>query len=188
MWIKAPSRNFVLAGVLIGIGVGLAGFLLFGNGLELFKRSKGLQTEAVLAPEVNAPAPDFQLESLDGGSFQLSALDGKPVVLNFWATWCLPCREEMPLLNDFSKNNSAVEVIGINFNESDDTVREFVETYKIDFPILKDPGGEIVKLYRIRGFPSTLFIDRDGVLRYQHVGYLTDDLLKNYIEKLDTQN
>jgi len=183
-WEKIPTRFLILAGVLIGLGVGLALFFLVGPGLNILSMQDMATIDQFLAPEINQIAPDFGLKTLDGGLYRLSTQTGKPVVVNFWATWCLPCKEEMPLLNQFAKENDQVEVVGINFDESEGIVKEFVESNGIDFPILLDSGGEVVKLFRIQGFPATLFIDEDRVLRYQHVGLLNQELLENYVQQL----
>ncbi len=118
------------------------------------------------------PAPNFDLPALGGGKVQLAGLKGKPVILNFWATWCTPCRKEMPDLQGVYNQykDKGVQLYGINVGESDVAVSNFVRQVAVDFPILIDKGEKAQTDYKILPLPATFFIDRNGTIRaiYQY--------------------
>ncbi len=176
----------VLAGLLIGLGVGLGWYFGFGPGQGSLERWSGRsETTPILAPEVNQPAPNFSLSELNGEEINLQEFSGKPVLINFWATWCIPCREEMPLIEKYYKDYYPnLVVLGVNVGEKPEIVRAFVDELGLTFPILMDQGNKISSLYKVLGFPTTIFIDEDGVLMYQYTGLLTEDQLRNYMEQL----
>ncbi|HEY8489577.1 MAG TPA: TlpA disulfide reductase family protein [Dehalococcoidia bacterium] len=124
------------------------------------------------APEVNRAAPDFQLRTLDGGTVRLSDLRGRPVVINFWATWCPPCREEMPLLVDAHQahQDQGLVILAVNVRESEGQARAFAEEFGLDFPVAMDVRGEVADRYRTYQFPESYFIDREGVIRSKAIG------------------
>jgi peroxiredoxin len=131
-------------------------------------------------------APQFQLVSIQGESMKLTDFDGKLIVLNFWATWCGPCKTEMPALNQFSQQSEDITVIGINMtgNESSKTaVMQFVKEYEISFPILLDHSGSVFEKYRILSLPSTFFINEDGMIVEYHTGPLTEEYLRETARK-----
>lgn len=130
--------------------------------------SSGVQT----APEVGKKAPDFTLQTLDGSEARLRDFSGHPIVLNFWATWCPPCTQEMPTLQRIHEKmaDSGVVVVGVNVGDSPATVKAFVEKVGVEFPILLDPMGKIASKYRVRGLPSTFWIDKSGVIKDITVG------------------
>lgn len=110
------------------------------------------------------PAPSFTLPSLDGQEKSLEDFKGRPILLHFWATWCPPCREEMPLFQKFYNElgPSGLVVLGINVGEPPEVVRNFVEELKVTFPILLDEKGKIANKYGVRGLPTTFWIDPSG--------------------------
>lgn len=126
-------------------------------------------------------APDFLLRSLDGDQVRLSDLQGRPVVVNFWATWCPTCRSETPdLIALYEENRDAgLELLGVNLREADGQVRGFVDDFGINFPVLMDRDGQVASTWRIggpnNGVPSTYFIDSQGVVRLVVFGFLTQD-------------
>jgi len=138
------------------------------------------------APTIGAPAPDFRLPRLGGEELALSSLKGKAVVVNFWATWCGPCRDELPLLADLARRYPASEltVLGVNVQEGEAVVRPFAEEMGITFPLVLDKTGEVVKRYRLRGLPTTVFIDRAGIIRAVYLGPLTSDTLARHLSDL----
>jgi cytochrome c biogenesis protein CcmG, thiol:disulfide interchange protein DsbE len=174
-----------LAGILIGLGVGIGWFFGFGPGRQpLFFRENQANSITFILPEINQLAPDFELQSIEGTQSQLSSFKGKTVLINFWATWCIPCREEMPLLEEFADRYSQdMVVLGINAGEKQDVIQEYVDSLAVTFPILVDSAGTIASLYRVRGFPTTMLIDENGVLRFQHIGVLTEPQLIDYLAK-----
>lgn len=112
-------------------------------------------------------APDFLLETLDGGELRLSELRGKAVVLNFWATWCLPCRKEMPqMVAAYDRYaEQGLVVVAVNLQEDRGSIQRFASDFGMDFPIAIDRRGEVADQYRLLGLPTTYFIDREGVVR-----------------------
>ena len=119
-----------------------------------------------------ALAPDFLLERLDSGELRLSDFRGKPVVLNFWATWCAPCRKEIPLLVEaYDKyRDQGLVIVGLNLQEGKSIVGPYARDFGMDFPIAIDRDGEVGDEYRLLGLPTTYFIDRDGVVRGVYTG------------------
>lgn len=137
-------------------------------------------------PATGKTVQDFVLQDLNGSSIRLSSLRGKPVVINFWATWCVPCRDEMPLLSRFSNNLKEKAVfIAINNDEETPVVREYVSKLGIQFPVLLDPGGKINALFYVQSYPNTFFIDSAGILRAQHIGQMDETLLARGLEAVE---
>jgi thiol-disulfide isomerase/thioredoxin len=133
------------------------------------------------SPEIGAMAPDFTLRDLQGKETSLRDLRGQVVLLNFWATWCGPCREEMPIIQE-RYNDGGFALLAINFDESKEIVQWFIDELGIDIPVLLDPGGRVQELYRLRGYPTSFFLDPDGVIRFIHIGEMTASDLDNYLE------
>lgn len=131
-----------------------------------------LATVAV-AGSNSGPAPDFSLQSLDGSTVRLSDLKGQVVLINFWATWCAPCREEMPLLDAIYQkyNRLGVELLGINVEDDASGARKYLNETPVTFPILFDPDGRVSKQYQVKAMPSTILVDRHGNVRHIHYGY-----------------
>ena len=123
-------------------------------------------------PRKDFMAPDFTTETLDGRTMVLSELRGQVVLINFWATWCLPCRAEMPAIQQVYEDyrDRGVEVLAVNLSEQDGTVSAFVEELGLTFPVLMDLDDDIGSLYRVRSIPTTFFVDRSGVIREVIVG------------------
>jgi peroxiredoxin len=135
------------------------------------------------APEVGALAPEIALLSLPGDQLRLSALRGQVVLINFWATWCGPCKLEMPAIQA-RYNDGGFAVLAVDFNEPADQVQIFVDDLDLSFPILLDPGGQVQELYRVRGYPTTFFVDADGVIQILHIGEMSADTLDNYLVQM----
>jgi peroxiredoxin len=131
-------------------------------------RSPGLDVKA----EEGALAPDFLLGRLEGSELRLSDLRGQPVVLNFWATWCAPCRKEIPQFVEAYERHrdEGLVIVGINLQEGKSIVRPYAEDFGMNFPIAIDVDGEVGDAYRILGLPTTYFVDRDGVIRSVFTG------------------
>jgi peroxiredoxin len=118
------------------------------------------------------PAPDFSLVDMDGEVYRLSDLRGRVVIVNFWATWCPPCREEMPSMQRAWEQLEAegIVMLGINVGEDEDTIFEFTANYPVDFPLLLDRDSKIIGQWPVRGLPTTYVVDPDGRLVYQAIG------------------
>ena len=182
---KGSPLLVILAGILIGAGLGLAVLFGFDAGDVILSRLGVGADTPFLVPERRERAADFELDSLGGGTVRLAELRGRPVIINFWATWCGPCRLEMPVFQNYSKRHAEdLVVLGVNFDEPETEVQAFVEELGLTFPILLDPGGKVVELYQVRGFPTTLFVDADGHVRFQHIGPLDEGQLAGYLEKV----
>lgn len=168
-------------GILLLLG-GLIFGMLLGAVIILSSPGQARTGSRQIPPTVGSPVEDFELQALNGGFIRLSELQNKPVVINFWATWCAPCREEMPLLGRFADEYSGeVVVLGVNYAETEKVVQKFLEENQVDFPILLDEIGLVNDLYYVRNYPTTFFIDAEGVLRAQHIGMLTEDVLARYL-------
>ena len=125
-------------------------------------------------PTLGQPAPPFTLADLGGKSLRLEEFRGKKaVVVNFWATWCVPCRDEMPTLERlWQERQGSLEVLGVSVDVGDpERVKSFVRAVGVTFPILLDPEGKAGRPYRIRALPTSFVIDRSGILRYREIGY-----------------
>jgi cytochrome c biogenesis protein CcmG/thiol:disulfide interchange protein DsbE len=113
--------------------------------------------------EAESRVPAFQLPRLEGGSLSSSELEGRPVVVNFWASWCIPCREEAPLLERTWREykDKGVVIVGINIKDSITAAREFVDEFDITYPIVRDESGELERDFGLTGLPETFFIDHE---------------------------
>ena len=141
---------------------------------------------AAPAPVVGAPAPDFSAADPDGASTALSDLRGKTVILNFWATWCDPCREELPLLDRIAgAYGNTLAVLAVETGEPADQVRAFAGLLALEeLRVLTDPAGRIGDLYLVRGLPTTFFIDPAGVIRRIKIGTLDSGELESILSTL----
>lgn len=125
-------------------------------------------------PTAGNAAPDFTLTTLEGDELALSDLRGRPVLVNFWASWCGPCRQEAPHLVDAYDRFAAdgLVILGVNMEEDRGTAEQFARDYGFEFPVLLDTDGNVLRQYHITGPPSSFFIDRDGVVRSVVLGPL----------------
>lgn len=133
------------------------------------------------------PAPDFTLRALDGQTVSLSQLRGQPVVLNFWASWCGPCKEEAPLLHELSAKQGAqgFKMIGLLFQEtSEQNARKFIAEHGLNYPNIQTPNADTGVAYGIAGIPDTVFIDKNGVVQHLDRGGLTRERLNVGLEKI----
>jgi peroxiredoxin len=118
-------------------------------------------------------APDFALKSASGSNLRLSEYRGDVVMINFWATWCGPCRQEMPLLNDLYTryNRVGFSLLGVNIDDDSSRALEMAEELGVSFPVLFDDRKEVSKLYQVEAMPVTVLVDREGKVRHVHLGY-----------------
>jgi len=140
-------------------------------------------------PKAGFTTPDFELDNLDGQAIKLSELRGASVIVNFWATWCQPCRIEMPAIQKArnSYQNNELIILAVNMTDQDnlDQVHEFVNRYNLTFDILLDENGEAASAYRVSALPSTFFIRADGTIDEVVIGGpMSEALLLSRIEKL----
>ena len=125
------------------------------------------------ASELSGKAPNFTLKSLGGKNLKLSEFRGQVVMLNFWASWCAPCRQEMPLLEDLYKKYKSLgfTLLGVNVEQDSSKAATLLRSIKVSFPILFDNKNTVSKLFHVAAMPTTVIVDRDGHLRYLHQGY-----------------
>jgi cytochrome c biogenesis protein CcmG/thiol:disulfide interchange protein DsbE len=137
------------------------------------------------APTVGAPAFGFELKTLEGKSIGLDALRGKPLIMNFFASWCDPCREEMPLVNTLASkgNKDGYTVLGIAVEDTRAAVTEYAKEAGLVFPIALDLNSTVKRAYRIFGPPATFFIDAQGVIRDMVVGPITPERAQEGLKK-----
>jgi len=137
------------------------------------------------APAIGHPAPDFTVADTTGNTFKLSDLRGTPVVLNFWATWCPPCKAELPELQAGSERLAGqVAIVGLNQGEAAGLVQTFAEQNGLTFPIPLDESMDVSRAYGVRSLPTTFFIDRSGVIRYMQIGPLTEATLAQHLRQV----
>ncbi len=166
----------------------LIGAFFLGSAWILYSRqdSSSLAREGLTeAPTAGYLAPDFTLETLDGESFTLSDLRGRPAVVNFWATWCPPCRAEIPHFQQASRAyNGQVAIIGVDDGEPRDRVAPFARDMGMTYPVPLDSLSEVSRRYRVSSLPTTFFIDADGVIANVHIGIINQAVLEEKIEAL----
>ncbi len=138
------------------------------------------------SPLLGRPAPDFTLESLDGQTVSLSDYSGRPVIVNFWASWCVPCREEFPLLRDVRRQHAenGLEVLGIVHDDGPNAAREFATGYGADWPLLMDPSDTAWQAYGGQLVPVTFYVDRDGIVQAVSFGPPPADALDAQLAKI----
>ena len=138
--------------------------------------------------EIGKPAPDFSLKNIDGKEIHLSDFAGKPVMINFWATWCPPCQKEMPEIKKFYENNKAsgLVVLSINATSQDniDNVKETIQKDQLTFPVLLDESGQVAWQYQLNGLPTSFFIDSQGIIREIQVGEVNPNDLDSYFSEM----
>lgn len=142
-----------------------------------------------LKAEPGGPAPQFKLMDLEGNERSLADWKGKAIVINFWATYCEPCREEMPdLQKQYEKwASSDVIVLGVNAGESKLKAQNFVNQAKVTFPILLDSDEKVRKQYGITQYPSTVFVKQDGTIDQIKVGIMDEPFIEHSVSKLYTR-
>ena len=137
--------------------------------------------------DVGDPAPNFAFFLADGRGADLTSLQGKPVVLNFWATWCGPCRAEMPDLVALHEGNPNVVVLEINVREELDAIEDFAAEFGMTMPVVLDQEGAIGRAYGVRNMPTTVFVKADGTIGARWPGILVGEQLTSFVEQITTQ-
>lgn len=147
-----------------------------------------LITMQLQAATIEGPAPDFTLKSLSGKNLKLSEMRGEVIMINFWASWCGPCRQEMPILEKIYQKYQPLgfTLLGVNVEEDINDAKDYLKDVEVSFPILFDNTNKVSQLYEIIAMPSTILIDRDGNMRFLHQGYKpgVEDEYVNYIKTL----
>ncbi|MCM3396588.1 thiol-disulfide oxidoreductase ResA [Oceanobacillus profundus] len=140
--------------------------------------------------KVGDKAPDFKLQQIsqnhDAEAIQLSDLEGKGVMLNFWATWCKPCKEEMPYMQELypEYKDKGIEIVAVSLDGTELVVDRFIDDYGLTFPILHDKTSEVRDLYKVVPLPSTFFINPDGEIQEVVNGALSLESLEGYLQEI----
>ncbi|MCR8847855.1 redoxin domain-containing protein [Rossellomorea sp. SC111] len=191
------KRNFALAIVALLIGIFLVN--LFQDQQEKKAREEAAQlakesmdlSDAKQGLTKGDTAPDFALTTLDGEEVKLSDYQGKKVILNFWATWCPPCKAEMPHMEQYYEKNAKkenVEILAVNLTSQDDgkkAVQQFVDGYELTFPILLDEKGDLGSEYRAFTIPTTYMIDTKGHIQHKIVGPMNEEMMGKMVEHME---
>jgi len=141
----------------------------------------------IYIPESKEPAPDFTVYDGDGNKVQLSDFIGKPVILNFWASWCVPCQKEMPDFNEkYLEYGDDIQFLMIDFAKDDiiADAKKYVAEMGFEFPVYFDIEGDAAKAYEVIGFPTTVFIDADGYVVDRYRGTISEETLQSGIDKI----
>jgi peroxiredoxin len=142
-------------------------------------------TGALGIPEVGQAAPDFQYTMPDGTTHRLSELRGKKVLLNFWATWCAPCRTEMPdIQKALAESGDSVVVLGMNKQEQPDVMRAFADQIGVGFTLIANPEGDIASRYAAINLPTSYFIGTDGTIGLRKTGVMNYTFIKTHLDEL----
>jgi peroxiredoxin len=154
--------------------------------IGLFTIVSNLSSGRVKYPQVGEQAPDFTLTGLDGKAHKLSELKGKTVILNFWGSYCEPCKREMPALQkQYDKwKSQGVEYVGSNIGENAITVRGFLDQYKLTLPVWLDQDQAVRKMYGVSEYPTTFFIAPDGRIAKKQVGEMNEAFIDSTLAEL----
>ncbi len=169
------------------MGRTLRGCTCVGRGLALVEPRSAhcAGRERDPEPAIGYVAPDFALTTLEGEEFSLREMRGTPVVLNFWATWCGPCRRELPALQAAAERyDGEVLIAGVDQGEAAATVQSFVDELGLTFPIPMDADMDVAQEYNVKGMPTTYFVDADGVIRHIWTGEMNSVTLAEGIAKI----
>jgi peroxiredoxin len=145
-------------------------------------RLAGTQAAFPASPSVGHPAPNFQLKRIDGGRVSLADLRGKPAVIVFWSAWCSSCKEEAPRINALADEyeRKGVRVLGIDIKDSAARTESGVREFGIRYSVARDPDASVAHAYQVRGTPTIVFLDREGIVRY-----FANELPADYAQRLD---
>ena len=170
------KRRFWMRTVILSVLVAAVGYSLYAN----FTKDK------VQKVEIGHKAPDFALVDLNGQKHQLSDYEGQGVFLNFWGTFCKPCEEEFPYIDNQYKHfkDEGVQVLAVDVGETEFAVRRFVERHDLTFPVVIDQSEEVQTAYGINPLPITFLIDKDGTVVKSHTGQLTEEMVHDFMKQI----
>ena len=179
---RAKSKIWLYVNIAIAVMLIVGGIVvLFWMGEQGTEKPTPIQSA-----QIGATAANFQLPSLSGEPVALSDYQGQVILVNTWATWCPPCKAEMPGINEFyqTHQNDGFVVLAINSQEDAATVQRFITAQGFTFPVLLDTRASVLDQYKVRGLPTSFVIDRDGIIRYIHTGAITRQQLEDVIGPL----
>lgn len=176
---EVSPRSARLVALVVGVAMlALLGLMIWGIG----KRAQGTVGNVPVAAR---PAPAFSITLLDGKLFDLGAARGKPVLVNFWASWCIPCEDEAAVLEQGSRQyRDRVTFVGVNVQDTEPNAREFLRRFGVTYPNGMDTSGAIAVDYGMSGVPESYFVDRNGQLVRKWQGPLEADRLRSYLDEL----
>lgn len=188
-----PSSNKLVKVVIglwagIGLGVVLIGILIWTGVIPLLGAPAAAdaseQGPALAQLESGTLAPDETMTHLDGSAMTLADYRGKVVVMNFWATWCGPCVEEMPMFQEYQDQYPQMVMLGVDLEETPEKVNAFIEQLRLTYTIVLDQKGDMGRTLRVSFLPTTIFIDEKGEIRFRHYGIMTPEQMDYYLETL----
>lgn len=175
--------------ILVGVALFGALFIVNTRVQSATQVNPQQQVQAVASdpkPLPNHPAPDFTLDTLNGESIRLADLRGDVVLINIWASWCAPCRAEMPMIQAAAQRyaDQDLHILAVNQAENPQTVQQFLQKHGLSFGALLDRDGSVSHQYHARALPATFFVDRNGIIRTVYYGQLTNSVLNGTLEQL----
>jgi peroxiredoxin len=173
--IRLGQQRYIQVGLILVLALLVAGGVNALQGRSDLDVSVGNTANLEIDPSPGSLAPDFTLTTINGDSVSLNQYRGKTVLVNFWATWCGPCRIEMPAIQSRFEQfrDEGLVVLAVDFDESQEVVAAFRDEFDLTFELLLDPS-----------YPTSFFIDPQGVIQVQHIGVMTEGQLDNYLEQL----
>ena len=161
----------------LGIGAYIFAGMVQDDGASSGSGSGGAGGSSVI--DVGDAAPDFELPTLDGETVSLAELRGQPVIVNFWASWCNPCREEFPILAETYAEHEAdgLEIVGVTFRDIESDSRAFADDFGATWPLAVDDDGTAAQAFGVRAIPVTFFVDAEGVVVARSFGFTSADAL-----------
>jgi thiol-disulfide isomerase/thioredoxin len=164
-------------------------WLFYGGGMETIVSLLQPAPATVSTADIGEQVPQLRLPMAGGAETDLGAFRGQVIVLNFWATWCEPCKAEMPVFERAQQQyrDKGLMVLGVNFLERDDQILAFLQEVGVTFPSLADRTGDVGRNWRATALPTTFLIDRQGIIRDVRVGAYTDAMLEERLSKLLSQ-
>ena len=185
---RSIPLRYLLVPLFLAMVVGLLALLFYvlSQSGQLAGFEPGINLEPTLIRQDNRPAPDFTLTLSDGRAVKLSDYRGKAVVINFWASWCAPCRAEAPTLEETHKRyaDRGVVILGISLWDTEEAAAEFRKVYGQTYPSGVDPNGKIAIEYGVSGIPETYFITPDGIIAAKFVGPLPLETMETLLEEM----